>query len=410
MQQGLPILGLIILVGVVGNMLFRRTRIPESLFLIVIGVLIGPVLGWVPRELFLENITFFVSIALIIVLLNSGLNLDLYRTLKNAWYASLFTLFVFGMTLLTVTLTVVYVFKWPVLYGLFLGIIGSGTTTVTITHLVEKLKISKDFIDTDTKNLLVLESVVNDLTVITGGSILLAVIKPGAMTGSAIAQILFNELVVSLVVGAICGVCWVFLYAYKLHGNKLSYIFTLGVALMIYSGVESLALNGAITIMMFSLVLGNHDVVVQKLRVRAKLFKGVERDVFSMKKTDVEFTFLIRTFFFVLLGIVFDLSVLQNWWVIYLALGVLAAELVARYLSCVFMTRVHPSFKKARFIRTVLVASGVTSTLVAFLSIEAGVNIPHLAEIVLLLVFLTTTTAILGTAIQERRTMAKLKS
>jgi len=52
---------------------------------------------------------------------------------------------------------------------------------------------------------------------------------------------------------------------------------------------------------------------------------------------------------------------------------------------------------------TTLVASGFTSTLVAFLSIEAGIKIPNLAEIVLLLVMFTTLWAIIGSAILERK-------
>jgi len=405
MQNGLLILGLIIIVGVAGNLLFGRTRIPESIFLLLTGLFIGPVMGWVPREFFLENMSFFVTIALIIVLLNSGLNLDIYRTLRNAGYAALFTIAVFVLTITTVAFVTVYFFDWPLLHGLFLGIVGSGTTTVTITHLVEKLKNDRKFIDQDTKNLLVLESVVNDLTVITGASILLALSLPDVITGQSVVLIIFNEFIVSLLAGLILGGAWVFLYAYRLHESKLSYIFTLGLAFFFYFIAEWLGLNGAITIMVFSLIVGNPLVIVDKLRVRAKIFEPLRKTVFTMKKIDIEFTFLIRTFFFVLLGIAFDLTVLKNPVVIFLSLGVLVAELVARYFGCVVMSFFHPSFKHARFIRTTLVASGVTSTLVAFLSIDAGIKIPHLAEIVLLLVALTTITAIIGTSVQEYKSM-----
>lgn len=406
---GLLLLGTIILVGVVGNLLFGRTRIPEVVFLIGIGLLIGPILKLVPSEFFSENISFFVTVALIMVLLDSGLNLDLYRTVRNAGYALGFTFAVLVCTVAVVALSMHHLFGWPVLHGVFLGLIGSSTTTITVTHLVEKLKV-----DADTRNLLVLESVVNDLTIIAGASILLAIVVPESAGGASIAQIIFNKLVVSVVVGALLGIGWVFLYAYHLHGNTLSYIFTLGIAFVTYWATEEyLGMSGAITIMVFSLVIGNHQAIIEKLKVRTKLFSGIKQDVTAMKKTDVEFTFLIRTFFFVLLGIIFDVGVLRSSLPIFgvkvpaallwIALAVLAGEVIARYIASVVMSFFNPSFRKERMVRTTMVASGFTSTLVAFLSFEEGLAIPYLTEIVLLLVVLTTLTAIAGTMVQERR-------
>ena len=66
----------------------------------------------------------------------------------------------------------------------------------------------------------------------------------------------------------------------------------------------------------------------------------------------------------------------------------------------------EPRFLNSVPVIATLVASGFTSTLVAFLSIEAGINIPNLAEIVLLLVMGTTLWAIIGAAVLERKLRA----
>lgn len=404
MMNGLLILGGIILVGVLGKILFEKTHIPESLFLIVMGILIGPVFGWVPREFLLDNISFFVTIALIIVLIDSGLNLDIYRTAKNTGYALIYTIVVVALTTAAIALLMQSVFGWPLLNGLFLGLIVSGTTTVTIAHLLGKLTTDPQTVVSDTKNILFIESVLSDLIIIAGAGILLAIAGTGEVSGQSLFTLAFNIFVVSLVFGAILGTGWIFLYVWKLHGNKLSYIFTVGLAFVIYACAEYLGMSGALTVAAFGLVLGNHKVVADHLRVRTKLFKDLDKDISAMKKTDTEFTFLITTFFFVLLGTIFEISVLSNTTVLLIAALLLATKFIARYLSSVAMTPAHSSFRKARLTHTTMMACGVASALVAFLALEAGMLIPFLVEIVLLLVVLTTLASIIGTWIQQHKT------
>ena len=61
------ILALIILVGFVGRVVFKYTKIPESLFMILIGLAVGPVFGIVDQALFAEYQSFIVTITLVIV-------------------------------------------------------------------------------------------------------------------------------------------------------------------------------------------------------------------------------------------------------------------------------------------------------------------------------------------------------
>ncbi len=400
MADALLLLGAIILIGVVGNALFSRTRIPESLFLIITGLLIGPVLGIVPSAFFSENLGFFVSFALVIVLVNSGMNLDLRTAVRTMRDVLLFTALVFVSTVAIVTAALHILFGWPLLHGIFLGIIVSGTTTVTITHLVSQLDTEGRMFRRETKELLVLESIFNDVTVIAGASILVAIIAPLHASAQSTLTIIFNELAVSVIVGTILGALWVLLYAYRLHASRLSYIFTVGVALLMYAIAEFLGLNGAITVISFAVLVGNYPLVLEALHRgvhRANLRKAVD----AMRKTDVEFTFLIRTFFFVLLGIVFDPGVFRIPLVLLVAATILVCKLLARLISSLTLGALIARHRGDHSIRTTLVANGFTATLAGFLGVQAGIAIPHLAEIVLLLVILTTATAILSTAVHQ---------
>jgi len=396
MANNILILGIIILVGFVGNLLFNKTRIPESVFLMIIGILLGPIFNLVDGKFFLDNAPFLISLALVIVLLDSGLGLNVSKTLKYAPITLLFTILVMLCTVVAVTLVTVIFFKWPLINGIFLGIIGSGTTTITISHLVEKLSVGKN-----TKTLLILESVVNDITLITSASILIsfATTKSGYYS---IFRTIFNELFISFLLGSVFALLWAFFFLKYIKGRKLAYTFTVGLAFVIHDGVEYVGFNGAIAVLIFSLFLGNYSTIIRKLERYSKLIAPLKTEISIVRGMSTEMSFIIRTLFFVFLGIIFNTKIIQ-WNVIVFVFIIVVVEVFSRYIASKSLALYEPKFSNSVPVITTLVASGFTSTLVAFLSIEAGINIPNLAEIVLLLVIGTTLWAIIGAAVLERR-------
>src|SRR3989344_2545009 len=110
MADGIFILGLVIVVGFLGHLLFRKTQVPESVFLMIMGILLGPVFHLVSPQFFLDNAPFFVSLAMIIVLLESGLTLNLSQTIKNTPHAFFLSVLVLIFTTILVSLLMVLVF------------------------------------------------------------------------------------------------------------------------------------------------------------------------------------------------------------------------------------------------------------------------------------------------------------
>jgi cell volume regulation protein A len=396
MSNGILILGIIIIVGFIGNFFFNKTRIPESVFLMLIGILLGPVFNVVSGKFFLDNASFLISLALVVVLLDSGLTLNISKTLKTAPIALIFTILVMLSTVVIVSAVTVLFFDWSLINGIFLGIIGSGTTTITITHLVEKLSIGKN-----TKTLLVLESVVNDITLITAVSILISFVLSDSSKAS-IFKVIFNELVISVILGVVFALIWAYVFLKYIHGNKLAYVFTLGIAFIVFDGVEFFGFNGAIAVLVFSLALGNYSALVSKLKAYSKILAPIKADISIVRSINTEITFIMRTLFFVFLGVIFNTSVIK-WGILLFVLIIVVAEVVSRYAAAKTLAFFEPRFANSVPVITTLVASGFTSTLVAFLSIEAGIKIPNLAEIVLLLVMFTTLWAIIGSAVLERK-------
>jgi cell volume regulation protein A len=60
----------VFVIGVVGEIFFERTQVPDVIWLIVTGLLVGPILGLVAREPLLEIAPYFGAVTLVVVLFN----------------------------------------------------------------------------------------------------------------------------------------------------------------------------------------------------------------------------------------------------------------------------------------------------------------------------------------------------
>ena len=57
----------VIIMGVLGEAFFKKTGIPDILFLMVLGVIIGPVLGIIQPEAVLQILPYFAAVALNVI-------------------------------------------------------------------------------------------------------------------------------------------------------------------------------------------------------------------------------------------------------------------------------------------------------------------------------------------------------
>src|SRR3970282_2289603 len=67
--------------------LFERTRVPDVLYLIVIGLVLGPLLEFIQPEDFGKVGRVFTTIALVVILFEGGLELSI-DMLKKTWRSS----------------------------------------------------------------------------------------------------------------------------------------------------------------------------------------------------------------------------------------------------------------------------------------------------------------------------------
>lgn len=395
-------LGVIIMIGFLGNILFQRIKIPEILFLIIIGIIIGPILNFVNPGDFLSISSFVSTIALIIILLNSGMEMNVRKLLKNSPYALIFTLMVFILSTLLVTVFLHLLMNWRLSHAILLGVISGGTTTITVMTLISRLNVSED-----TKNLLFMESMMNDITVIVGVLVLIQIIKFKAVNTLQITNLIFGGASTAILFGFLAAIFWIFVLNKYLEKHPLNYISTLGVVLILYDVVGLLGGIAAISTLVFSLTLGNLGDIVTKLKIKTALI--TENYLETLKRIETiqqGIMFFVRTFFFVFLGVIFSFKNLTDE-ILLISFGIILILLIARLLSVKLISFHEKRYSEESSLIAVMLPRGTTATVVAFLPMETGIFINGLTEIVLLLVFLSTIVAILGTIFYERAIITK---
>jgi len=385
------IIGILILVGFVGRIAYKWTKIPESIFLILIGLLIGPLLNIVKSDIFLPIVPFFSILALLVVLLDSGFSFNIFQVFKRFPKAFMFTIIISVLTTSIIGSMLFFFFEWELLHALLLGLIASGTTTVTAMALLSRLLINKK-----TKELLFLETVINDFTLIFGASIIILIIKK-----QQISVEIFTSTISSISIGFFLGIIFGFLWVRllkKIESRKLNYISTLGVLFLLYGITQSLKGEGLIAALIFSLIIGNYPIIYKKFRTRKRIDFPPTFIFRSIRSVKEDISFLVKVFFFVLIGVIFDLKAVSNnlSTITLIVSGILIFILLSRFISTKILCLLDKSFKPYSFVIMTMLPRGFIATVLAFIPYREDIIIPSLTEIVLLLVLVTNIFAIIS--------------
>ena len=394
--------------GYIANIFSEKTKIPESLFMIIIGLLIGPIFGLINPADFRGAAGIFATLAIVIILIDSGLEFDISALFKKMFDAALFTILVNVLITLSVGFFVHYVFGWNLLHGFLLGIVSSGTTTVMVQVLLDGLNINRE-----TKHLLVLESILNDTTLILIAVSLISIIKQGSVSILDSLFIMIQSLLVEFSIGLLFAIIFFSIWFKTVKQipphKKRNYVFILGLIFVLYGVTEFFGGSGVMAALFFSLLLGNIHLIMKTLNLKEKYYRKEHiQSLRSIKLIQLDFSFFIRTFFFVFLGMITDLS-LVTLPLLYLMVAILAIMISTRYISVRLISFIEHKYRKHAFLISTMVPRGFVATLLAFLPYNEGIIIPAFAEIVLLLIFATSLVSIFGTIIFRTKDEEKLE-
>jgi cell volume regulation protein A len=369
----LGLIGVVILVGLAGDVGFKRTGVPSVLFLMGLGILLGPVLGYADASRVGALAPYFGTLALLIILFDGGLNLQFMKVLKETPLALLYSVIVFSCSMLGIAGLYVWGLEGQWLQGLLLGAILGGTAAAIILPVVSQLTSLRDPV----KVLVSLDSAFSEVFVVV---IALAIMGSFTETGGkfGVVREIFHSFFDALVLAALAGVVWARLLTW-LAGQTLSYMLTLAAILVLYYVAELVGASGAITILLFGLVLANMESLAGSLVRPLRVLIGYELDQAKfaldefLKRINEELAFLVRTFFYVLLGLIVDFSRF-NWTIAAQGLALFGVVFGIRVIATYAIGGATKSWTSSeRVLISSMMPRGVATAVMAFLPASAGI-------------------------------------
>jgi cell volume regulation protein A len=372
---------IIIFLGVAGESFFKKTGIPDIAFLMILGVIIGPVLGIIPTSTVIEIVPYFAAVALILIMFDGGLNLDIRTVIKTAHYALLLSIAGFITSTISVALVGFYGLGWGLVESVLLGTIVGGSSSIIVFGLVRRLPISDQ-----TKSMLSLESAITDILVTIIAFVLIEVLISGTLDPNIAITSFGKSVAVGLVLGFGIGIPWAYLTT-KLQNAQHSYMLTIGILFVIFFVEKSLGGTGALAPLIFGLMLGNKQLISRYMKFRVP-------EISLDDPTHNQLTFLVRSFFFVFVGLLATIGRLE-----FIFFGVVGAVLI--YLTRAGIVKIS---LRNRFsvidnkVTAAMIPRGLAAAVVATIPLTMGLQnaeaYPQIVFVIILSTVIITTIAL----------------
>ena len=276
--------------------IFSKKRIPDVVLLMFIGIVIGPLLKIVDAEKLSTIGNIFGQLTLVILLFESGTELS-FKTLADSIKDTV------SLTIVNFifTMTAVGLFGWLALgmnpgISFMLGSALGGSSSAVAIPLVKQISIGEK-----SKTILILESAFSAILCIVVTLAIFESYKYGEIRVGVIFGQVFSSFLLASFIGVIGSIFWSMVLD-KVRTINNSIFTTPAFVFIIYGINELLGYSGIISALAFGIGLANmeliHDRWLKKFSDRKPtLLNPTEKTLFS------ELVFLMKTFFFVYVGI-----------------------------------------------------------------------------------------------------------
>ncbi|MCL4449874.1 MAG: cation:proton antiporter [Candidatus Thermoplasmatota archaeon] len=288
-------MAVIMLLGFVGEIAFRKKRIPDMLLLLLIGIVIHYT-GIIPAvylSIMKDLLGFVGTIALIFIVFGGVLKLDLEKfgrsVPKGIAMASADLIFVIGI----LTPLLYFFFKIPLIDSLLLATVLSETSVTFIVPLIARVNLNENV-----KHTVEVETIMNSIMNIIVVLLILSVMNQQfTITGTA--GYLFGSISESLVLGGVVGIVWLVVLRQALTPHY--YIATIAILLALWGVSDYLGASAILTVFLFSVIITN-SVPVSKI---IKISGSINNE--SLSYFNQEITFFVLTLFYVYIGILVNI-------------------------------------------------------------------------------------------------------
>jgi NhaP-type Na+/H+ or K+/H+ antiporter len=356
-------IGLLIFLAHLFAALFERTRIPDVVPLVILGLVLGPLFGLVAPATFGTIGGVFTTLALVIILFQGGLGLNFAALRESVGEGARLT-FVNFFASAAIAGPLAHAFLglgW--LESFMVGSILGGTSSAVVIPMAQKLKLHER-----SRTALILESAFSDvLCIIVTLALLQSIraheLRPGLILGQIIASFTLAS-----VIGSIGAVFWSNILA-RVRELENSLFMTPAFVCIVFGLAELLGFSGAIAALAFGIVLGNIDVLTG-LKMPGPLFARLKP--VQLNKTEealfAEIVFLLKTFFFVYIGLSMRFT---HWHTVLTGLGLTAALFIVR-VPVVRWSLGAKTTRADASLAAVMTPKGLAAAVLASMPLQAG--------------------------------------
>jgi cell volume regulation protein A len=381
----LTFIGLLVFLAHLFVTLFERTKVPDVLYLTLIGVIIGPVLHIVsPLDLGKVGHV-FTAIALVVILFEGGLELS-FDSLRAALLTTV-TMAILGYIVAFVFVSAVayWLMGLPIMLVFYVAAVLAAPAPAVMIPLARQLPMASA-----TKTMLTLEAPVGEaLGIVVALGVLDSIQFESVQIGNLIGRLLAS-FTFAVVIGGTGGFIWSILL-HRVRQLRFAIFTTPAFLLVLFGITEFLGFSGPVSALTFGIALANAGTqeipwLARKYNITPLQHNEIERAFFG------EIVFLIKTFFFVYLGLSLTLV---DWWTVVVALALTSSLVIARIVAVRLSTRKDNTTREDALRLSVMIPKGTAAAVLAALPVQmalaGGENIQNV-------IYTVVVASVLGTA------------
>jgi len=374
-----------------GDYFFKKTKVPDILILLCIGILLGPVFKLVKPEGLAHFAEYFGSFALLVILFEGGMDMALERVVKEFGAGSFLVIVTFALSVLSVDAFLHYLYGWDIVRSFLLSATLGCTSSAIVIPIVGRMSIRNEV-----KTTLAVESAMSDVLAVVFTVYLIEFVTLKHIGMKAPFRAVASSFSIAIVLGSAAGFLWLKVLDY-LKKQQYSYVATLSAILVAYASIEFLGGSGPIAVLIIGIILGNSNEFIKLVKLKGSLPVGE-----TIKFFHGEVTFFIRTFFFVYMGIIVSPEILRIEYLLPAA-SIVLIVVAARYIGTQIFGLVFHEKKEDRHVVLAMLPRGLASAVLATLPISANIkDTEHFIEYVFIVVVATNIIMTAGVFMTER--------
>ncbi len=316
-------ISVIIIMSYFFNIISEKTNIPSVLLLILLGIIIKLGLTYFhisPGDEIYSILEILGIVGLIMIVLEASLDLELtWEKWPLIWKS-------FGVALLSligcslviawfIQLTMIDDFLVALVYAVPLSVMSSAIVIPSVGELSD-----------EKKEFMVYESTFSDILGIMYFYFLIGNLDNNDV--NAVIWDVFSNIAITVILSIAVSYALVLIFQ-KVH-TQVKLFLLIAVLLLLYSIGKLFHLSSLLIILIFGLVLNNHQVFFRGKLSKLIHLPSIKSILHNFHLVTIESAFVVRTFFFVIFGITIDLSSLLDMEVLILSVAIVIVLFLVR--------------------------------------------------------------------------------